>query len=140
MLRHATARQLKFLRKRLKDLLGAEPVQFSDLTPSKVKEAAGVYLITAKRHGIEYAYYVGRTKNLQQRLYNNHLMGPASNARLKKHLVDGGECDDMLGAKRFLREKCIVRWILQNGHRERGAVEGYVTGILFPKYGIYEEH
>jgi GIY-YIG catalytic domain len=140
MLHHATAKQLKFLRERLKTLLAAEPLRFSDLTPKKVPANSGVYVITAERRGIEYPYYVGRTKNLQQRLYNNHLMGPASNARLKKHLVDGGECIDMLGAKRLLREMCLVRWILQDGHRERGAVEGYVTGVLFPKYGIYEEH
>jgi predicted GIY-YIG superfamily endonuclease len=140
MLRQTTVSQLKFLRKRFKDILAAAPVPFSNLTPSKVPDKAGVYVITARSGGLEQAYYVGRTKNLQQRLYNNHVMGPAANARLKKHLVAAGECSDMVKAKTFLRTTCWVRWILQEGHRERGALEGYVTGLLFPKYGIYEEH
>jgi hypothetical protein len=140
MLRRTTAIQRKFLHKRFRELLAAKALPFSDLTPSKVPIASGVYVITAKLNNAESAYYVGRTKNLRQRLYTNHLMGPESNARLKKHLVGGGECTDMAQAKRFLRDSCLVRWILQDGHRERGAVEGYVTGLLFPKYGIYEEH
>jgi hypothetical protein len=140
MLRRTTSAQLKFLRKRFKELLAATPLPFSSLTPSKVPIASGVYVITAKLGNMEFPYYVGRTKNLRRRLYNNHLMGPATNARLKKHLVAGGECADMKSAKQFLKDTCSVRWILQDGHRERGAVEGYATGLLFPKYGIYEEH
>jgi hypothetical protein len=140
MLLRATTKQLKFLDLRFKDLASAMPLDFAVLTPSKVPQEPGVYVITVKRGRVEYPYYVGRSKNLQQRLYNNHLMGPATNARLKKHLCDGGECPDMASAKSFLRRVCAVRWIVQSGHRERGAVEGYVTGMLFPKYGIYEEH
>jgi len=72
-------------------------------------------VITAKLGNMEFPYYVGRTKNLRRRLYNNHLMGPATNARLKKHLVAGGECADMKSAKQFLKDTCSVRWILQDG-------------------------
>ncbi len=67
-------------------------------------------------------------------------MGPLSNARLKKHLIDSGECIDIGAAKEFLKLHCQVRWIEQDGFRERGAIEGYATGLLFPKHGIYEEH
>jgi len=140
MIRRRTKTQLKFLRKRLRELVAATPLSFSELTPSKVPMAAGVYVITARRGNVHVPYYVGRTKNLRQRLYNNHLMGPATNARLKKHLVSGGECATMSTAKLFLKAICWVRWIHQDGHRERGAIEGFVTGVLFPKYGIYEEH
>ena len=140
MLRKATKKQRKFLQKRYSDLLASKAVPFSTLTPSKVPERAGVYVITAKRGSTEKPYYVGRTKNLRQRLYNNHLMGTATNARLKKHLVDARECPNMAAAKRFIMRACWVRWIFQERHRERGAIEGFVTGLLFPKYGIYEEH
>lgn len=30
--------------------------------------------------------------------------------------------------------------ILRGDTRKRGAIEGYATGRLFPKYGIFEEH
>ena len=140
MIQGATKKQEDFLRKKYEELISAQFIKFSELTPSKVPIAEGVYVITKKYGSRELPYYVGRTKNLRQRLYNNHLMGPPSNARLKKHLVAHEECSNHAEAKAFLRKKCRVRWILQKGFKERGAIEGYVTGLLFPKYGIYEEH
>lgn len=132
--------QLDFLQARLDLLLLATPLAFSDMTPSKIPNRPGVYLITAVLSECEDPYYIGRTKNLRQRLYNNHLMGPFSNARLKHCLVSARECEDIAAAKAFLKSCCSVRWIEQDGHRERGAIEGYATGLLFPKHGIYEEH
>lgn len=140
MLRRISAVQLKFLKERFKALVNATPLPFSALTPSQLPEEPGVYVITALIGGQEQPYYVGRTKNLRQRLYTNHLMGALSNARLKKHLIAAGECANIAEAKQFIRDHCSVRWVPQTGHRERGAVEGYVTGLLFPKHGIYEEH
>jgi len=140
VIRHITKAQLAFLRRRFQELVRAPVVPYSMLTPSKIPEQPGVYLITAVLAQKEQPYYVGRTKNLRERLYRNHLMGSPTNARLKKHMIDSGECVDVTAAKQFLRDFCAVRWIRQEGFRERGALEGYVTGLLFPKYGIYEEH
>ena len=83
MINTITESQLQFLKDKFNSLINASPVSFAYLTPSKVPESAGVYVITALLSGAEHPYYVGRTKNLRQRLYNNHLMGPLSNARLK---------------------------------------------------------
>jgi len=140
MLRRVTAAQLQFLEERFNALVNAVPLSFSLLTPSQLPEEPGVYVITALIAEEDHPYYVGRTKNLRQRLYTNHLMGALSNARLKKHLITSGECADISAAKQFIRANCAVRWVQQVGHRERGAIEGYVTGLLFPKHGIYEEH
>jgi hypothetical protein len=135
-----TESHLRFLEERFNALLRASPLAFAHMTPRKIPEAAGVYVITAELAGSEHPYYVGRTKNLRQRLYNNHLMGPLSNARLKNSLICGGECEDIVAAKGFLKHCCSARWIEQQGFRERGAIEGYATGLLFPRHGIYEEH
>lgn len=140
MLQQITQAQLTFLQRQFHALLQCRALPFAGLTPSKLPEAAGVYLITAALAGAEHPYYVGQTKNLRQRLYTNHLMGALSNARLKKHLIAAGECKDTVEAKQFIRENCSVRWVEQVGFRERGALEGYVTGLVFPKHGIYEEH
>jgi excinuclease UvrABC nuclease subunit len=78
------------------------PLAFADLVPSKLPVAGGVYLITARLDGLEEPYYVGRSKNLQRRIYTNHLMGPLANARLKKYLINTGECTDLLTAKQFI--------------------------------------
>lgn len=68
-------------------LLNAEPVYFKDLKPSDIPEnISGVYAIFDSSSNE--VLYVGRTKNLRQRLYNNHLHGPKTNARLKKYLVE----------------------------------------------------
>jgi hypothetical protein len=140
MLRTVTESQLQLLTARLEELLCAEPRPFAELKPSALPERPGVYVITALLDGVEHAYYVGRTKNLRNRLYRQHLMGPLANARLKKYLIACGECAGLPEAKQFLREFCSVRWIEQEGFRERGAVEGYATAMLFPRHGIYEEH
>jgi len=135
-----TENWLNFLETSYNKLISVVPFHFRDLTPSRIPEISGVYLITAIIDGSEQPYYIGRSKNLRQRLYNNHLMGPRSNARLKKYLVDFGECADMKDAKNFIKQNCLARWIEESDTRKRGAIEGYATGLLFPKYGIYEEH
>lgn len=140
MLKRIAEFQFQFLEKRFQALLDACPLSFANLTPSKVPQISGVYVISATISNSEHPYYIGRTKNLRQRLYHNHLMGAVSSARLKKHLIASGECKDSVAAKEFLRNYCSVRWIEQEGFRERGAIEGYATGLLFPKHGIYEEH
>lgn len=139
-MRHITKQRAPLLEQKLVELLSADAVHFSSLTPSKVPKEPGVYIISAMLGEDEIPYYIGRTKNLSQRIYNHHLMGPLSNARLKKYLIESGEVSNSATAKVFIRNNCQVRWVIQEGHRERGAIEGYATGVLFPKHGIYEEH
>lgn len=131
---------IRFLEDKTKQLVNREPIRFKELTPSKIPEVSGVYLITARKSGYEKVYYIGRSKNLRQRIYNNHLMGPISTARLKRYLISSGECRDIKEAKEFIKKYCLIRWIEESDMRTRGAIEGYVIGLLFPKYGIYEEH
>jgi len=131
---------LQFVQNAYHRLISMSPLAFADLVPSNVPAVGGVYLITARLDGSEEPYYVGRSKNLRRRIYTNHLMGPLANARLKKYLINTGECSDLLSAKQFIRGCCLVRWLEESDIRKRGAIEGYVTGMLFPKHGIYEEH
>ena len=131
---------LQYLEDAYHQLLSAAPLPFSKLTPSTIPDVSGVYIITARLDEKDVPYYVGRSKNLRQRLYNNHLMGRLTNARLKKYLINFGECASIAEAKEFIRAYCWARWIQEPDIRIRGAIEGYITGMLFPKYGIYEEH
>lgn len=111
--------------------------EFRDLKATSLPKIAGVYVISNKD---SIPLYVGRTKNLRQRIYNNHLMGPLTSARLKKYLIHAKVCENRGEAKKFIRDRCNVRWIKVLESRKRGAVEGYITGKLFPKYGIEDEH
>jgi len=126
-----------FLGSAYNELLAHAGLPFSEMTPAMVTEDPGVYLITAKEGHAEVPYYVGQSGCLRERLYRNHLMGqPQSNARLKKYLIEFAECDDAQEAKEFIQDRCVARWIEKTETRERSALEGYFTGLLFPKYGL----
>lgn len=140
MIRPAPSSWQRFVDRSFKELVSQEPLAFRDMKPSKVPADEGVYIITAVIGRREIPYYVGRSKNLRQRLYNNHLMGSLTNARLKKYLIASGECSDKKAAKKFIQQKCLARWLIESDIRKRGAIEGFVTGLLFPRHGIYEEH
>jgi hypothetical protein len=134
---------LSFLEKSMTDLLAMQPVPYSTITPSQIPGKAGVYLLFEVLRKREFALYVGRTKNLRNRIYTNHLMGSISNARLKKYIIQDANhsCfDDVVLAKDYIRKNCFIKWILEDDIRKRGALEGYFTARLFPKYGIAEEH
>ena len=105
--------------------LSVPGVSFCDLKPSNIPAEPGVYAIFHKE--TKETLYVGRTKNLRQRLYNNHLHGPSSNARLKKYLVEDAnepEITSLEEAKAYLRENCLFRYIMlasgKKGHFASG--------------------
>ncbi|WP_420745767.1 hypothetical protein [Photobacterium damselae] len=128
-----------YLKKRFNELLTSKRVDYLNLTEKELPIAPGVYLISAKIGNKHVPYYVGRTTILSQRLYTNHLMGNLTTARLKKYLVESGEIENSTSAKEFIRNNCSIQWILEDDYRERGALEGFFTAILFPKYGIAPE-
>ena len=113
-------------------LLARKKTFFADVKPSDIPEAKGVYAIFEKDTGE--ALYVGRTKNLRQRLYNNHLHGPTTNARLKKYLID-----DPASAKQFLKRQCYFQFTVEEDLMMRGRLEGLLNFMLNVRY-LYEEH
>ena len=81
-------------------------------------------------------------KTLRQRLYNNHLMGPKSNARLKKYLTEDASRPDiptMAEAKQFLKNRCYFQYLPVSEMRKRGQIEGLLSFLLNVQY-IHEEH
>jgi predicted GIY-YIG superfamily endonuclease len=140
MIRKQPRQWQQYLESTLKTLLESTAVTFAEMTPLMLPKRAGVYLITVINNGEEEPYYIGRTTNIRRRLYTNHLMGPTSNSQFKKYLIESGECKDLEEAKQFLRQFGKARWIEESNMRKRGAIEGYLTGVLFPKYGICQEH
>ena len=122
-------------------LLSSEKVDFKGLTPSRLEDGLSVvYAIIDKRDGK--VLYVGRTKNLRRRLYTNHLMGPATNARLKKYLTEDSErpdIPDMDAAKQYLIDCCYFQYTPVEDMRTRGQIEGLLSYLLDVQY-IHEEH
>lgn len=122
-------------------ILNAPKFYFKDLKPSMLVDGlAAVYAITDFSTGE--VLYVGRTKNVRQRLYNNHLMGPKSNARLKKYLVEDpsqSEITDLTKAKEYLKTNCYAQYITEADTVKRGQIEGLLSYMLNVRY-IHEEH
>lgn len=115
--------------------------EFSALSgPTALPQAAGVYVLFNK--WTAEVYYVGKTTNIQQRLYYNHLMGPTTNARLKKYLIDDLSFPGILeptNAKNFIKENCSFVFILEPDMRERGHLEGLVSFLTDCRY-VDKEH
>jgi hypothetical protein len=131
--------RIHLLKSKLDELLSANHVPYLNLTEKLLPIQAGVYLISANENGEYIPYYVGRASSLARRLYTNHLMGNQSTARLKKYIVESGEAPTMEDAKTFLRKNCSIQWVTEDEYRNRAALEGFFTSVLFPKYGIAPE-
>lgn len=130
---------LKYLNIKYEELVNCDPVPFKRLSSSDIPNKPGVYLITARKYTREICYYVGRTKKLRNR-HKQHLSSNFGSARLQKYLVDTKECSNPATAKEFIVKYCRVRWVEESNMRKRYALEGYLTGMLFPQHGISEEH
>ena len=124
----------------LERLFACEKSPFKNLVPSALPDTAGVYAIFDTVDQL--CLYVGRTKNLRNRLYTNHLMGPTTNARLKKYLMEDDalpEIDDKKKAKQYIRNRCYFRFVEVSDTNERGQIEGLLSYFLNVRY-IHEEH
>ena len=109
-------------------------------TPSMLESVPGVYAIFDRSTGA--MLYVGRTKNVRRRLYTNHLMGPETNARLKKYLAEDRNRPDiqnMAAAKPYLIDNCYFQYIRVDEMVKRGQIEGLLNYLLNVTY-IHEEH
>ncbi len=133
--------RLEQARQLVTELLSGPRYDFDGLVPSMLENKLPViYAIFDKTDNS--TLYVGRTKNLRQRLYNNHLMGPVNNARLKKYLADDPKRPDipnMEAAKQYLIDHCYFQYISEPDVRARGQIEGLLSYLLDVRY-IHEEH
>ena len=133
--------QLVEAQKIVEELLDSKRYEFDGLKPSDLENGLPVvYAIFDKTSGS--CLYVGRTRNLRQRLYTNHLMGPASNARLKKYLIGDPNRQDISNieiAKQYLRNCCYFQYYPVSDMRMRGQIEGLLSYLLDVRY-IHEEH
>ena len=133
-------------------LLESNKYDFDGLKPSDLESGLPVvYVVFDKKSGE--CLYVGRTKNLRQRLYTNHLMGNKSNARLKKYLIDDEYipevyCKDkdkanakesLEKAKDYLKQHCYFQVLPEKDKDKRGRIEGLLSYLLKVRY-IHEEH
>ena len=122
------------------EIFNSKVYAFSSIVPSDLPEKAGVYVIWLK--DTKEVLYVGRTRNIRQRLYTNHLMGNKSSARLKKYLVDDMNLPEIvqyIDAKNYMKANCCFQFVLVEDNNERGHIEGLLGYLTEARY-IEMEH
>ena len=132
--------QLQNAKKIWDTLFNSKVYSFSSVVPSDLPKKAGVYVIWLK--ATEEDLYGGRTRNIRQRLYTNHLMGNKSSARLKKYLVDDVNLPDIVeyvDAKNYMKANCCFQFVLVEDNNERGHIEGLLGYLTEARY-IEMEH
>lgn len=134
------ARRAAHIIKYIDRIWNQPPIYFSNLTPSMLRKIGAVYLIAHKE--TNEVLYIGRTVNLQRRLYTNHLMGNKSTARLKKYLIEDPDLptvETYEDAKRYLQDNCYFKYIKVTNWKLRGYIEGMLAYPLKVRY-IEKEH
>jgi len=124
----------------VKNFLSGNKYFFSDAKPSDIPDGLpGVYAIFNSSETL----YVGRTKNMRKRLFDGHLKGPLTSARLKKYLIeDNNNFASILtpsDAKAYIKKNCYVQFVSIATVIERGRIEGLLSFALNVKY-MHEEH
>jgi hypothetical protein len=123
----------------LVELCNKYAIKFSDLLPGDIPSSSGVYLITKIDDEYEIPYWIEWTDNLRIRINSGLLMGGFAEKSLKKELIEKKICSDNEDTKKFLREKCSVRWLRVKDSKFQIALTSYARAILLPKCGLLEK-
>ena|ERR1700722_19272652 len=118
-------------------LLTASKFPFDDQIRSRLPSEQGLYAIYRKDAPDGDVLRAGRTitadGGLRQRLYQNHLMG-SQRGNLRSQLVADGTCTDLLQAKIWIRQNCLVQVVVVEDDRLRAWAEYFMLSILRPKH------
>lgn len=115
-----------------KILLESKIIKFSDANlRSQLRPTGGVYRIFTNSHP-DKTLYVGKTKNIKQRLYNNLLMGQIRSHTLKRKFIKEGKCNNQASAKLYLKNNCSLQYVGEDTDIERSFLEHYLIAVLRP--------
>ena len=117
----------------LQTLLASPVFPFDDNLRNALPTAGGVYRIF-ETHRLENSVYIGKSTNLQNRIYGNHLMGNRRASTLKRKFIESGRYADENAVKHYLREKCSVQFITVDDDAERTSLEHFAVAIVRPAF------
>jgi len=129
--------RLEEQRKLVDQLLSAPKFPFDDSLRSQLPDKPGLYAISVKNAPTGEFLRAGRTKSaaggLRQRIYQNHLMGDQS-GNLRAQLVKDKRCSDNQQAKIWIRENCLVHFVIIEDDQVRRWAEYLMLSLLRPNY------
>ena len=117
----------------LENLLNKEYLPFdNENLQLKLPKQGGVYCISNKTDNT--IIYIGQSKNLQKRIYKNHLMGHQRNSTLRRKIVKKEKFSSEDQVRNYLHEQCMVQFIEIEDKLERNFFEHFAIAMLRPKY------
>ena len=116
----------------LEQLLSVRPLSFNGLPRNELPTEGGIYRISLVEPTKDETAYIGKTGNLKERLYTNHLMGNLIASNLKKKLVKAGDCLNATEAKLLLTGHYQIQYIQLTDARERTFFEHFAVAVLQP--------
>lgn len=124
------------------------PYEIGDFTSSEVSkvigvntaiECGGIYLFSEKETGVH--IYVGRSKDLAQRVGRDHRGYQTNKAKMVSDLIrDKEELLDMQQAQQYLRDNYVIRVLPEQDIITRALLEIYAAAVLKTKYNTFVEH
>lgn len=119
---------------RLQDLISCEKIRFDSDLHSALPKDAGVYRIIRANDETRTTLYVGTSKNLQDRLYSNLLMGDVTAHTLRNKLIKSKMCSNEEDIKNYLRNNCLIQFEIIPNKKERHYFEHFAISILKPQF------
>lgn len=116
----------------LEDLLSKKPLPFNDKLRGSLPDSSGIYRIFEAGSTIFESVYVGESINLKNRIHGNHLMGNRSASTLKRKHIAENKFPNENAVKNYLKQKCLVQYILVHDDLERVGFEHFVISLLHP--------
>ena len=116
------------------ELVAAPKFNFNTDLRRNLVSAAGIYRISSISDDPASEIYTGKSGNLRQRIYGNHLRGTVDNSTLTRKLVNLGIYADSNAVHTFLAEKCVVQFLVIPDDRLRCFAEHYAIAVLQPAY------
>ena len=115
-------------------LLVVPQVPFDKNLHGTLPHKGGVYRVFESGADWKNSVYVGKSGDLQNRLYNDLLMGNLSSHPLKKKLIKTGRFADAVAVKQYLRDKCVAQFLLIAADNERTLFEHFAIAVLRPDF------
>jgi excinuclease UvrABC nuclease subunit len=117
----------------LENLLNSKHLSLLDenLT-NMLPRQGGVYCISDKTDNM--IIYIGQSKDLQKRIYRNHLMGSQRNSTLRRKIIIEGKYFNEDQVRNYLHEQCMAQFIEIEDEFKRKFFEHFAIAMLKPKY------
>ena len=117
----------------LQELLTSPQLPFDENLRSALPTKGGVYRILEEGADWQSSLYVGRSANLERRIYQMHFRGSSAVSTLRKKLMKRGPCASERAVIQYLRDEASVQF-LATEEVEMVFFEHFAVAILRPTY------